>query len=207
MWVSLCVSMKVVYVCRIAEVHTYRTCAATSSGKAGQYRCCWRRRWKLLHHPGTHLEHHPLLPGNYTFFFLTHTFIWNLFLHSYLYREFPSSHLFSPPLLFLHSEVKCNNKVSASQPVHFPFTEVHQSAARLVDYVIHTAVQCFGQTPWGNNYLYSALRLSLSFWRLSTVRSCLNWQVWAGVNANDEQRTLSFFDGLSLDHLHCWWWF
>lgn len=35
-----------------------------SSGEAGQYRCSRCCRWKLLHHPGSHLEHHPLLPGS-----------------------------------------------------------------------------------------------------------------------------------------------
>lgn len=140
-------------------VYTYRmrVCAGMSSGKAGQYRCRWCCRWKLLHHPGTHLEHHPLLPGNHTFFNPS----------SYLKPLHPFSSVLwvsiHPPFLHLsfHSnEVKCNNKVSASQPVHFPFTKVHQSAARLVVYVIHTAVQCLGQTPWGNNYLHSSHRLS-----------------------------------------------
>lgn len=34
------------------------------SGEAGQYRCSWCCWRTLLHHPGTHLEHHPLFSGS-----------------------------------------------------------------------------------------------------------------------------------------------
>lgn len=176
-----------------------------SSGEAGQYRRSWCRRWKLLHHPGTHLEHHPLLSGNVIsplFFFKVFPLVSYLFAHSHLYVEFPS------PCLSLRSE--WSQVQSASQPVDFPFTKAHQSAARRAVYVIHT-VRFNALDRHHEETIISAVhRLSSHSGGMALYGAVC--QVWAGMNCNNEHDTLSFFDGPSAEVWNWWatspvsWW-
>lgn len=49
---------------------TVRVKLVCCSGEAGQYRCSWCCRRTLVHHPGTHLEHHPLFSGQHSLPFI-----------------------------------------------------------------------------------------------------------------------------------------
>lgn len=148
----------------------FNTCV--SSGEAGQYRCSRCCRWKLLHHPGSHLEHHPLLPGTVVSFPPSHPLISKN--PPYPLACTRSFYLLSFPLpLCASNEVKCKNKVSASQPVHFPFIKAYQGAACWVVYVIHSVVHCLGQAPCGNAVL-SLCGLKL---KLRTLPA-LCWDEW-----------------------------
>lgn len=48
---------------RCVQSESNRGVCVCCLGEAGQYRCSWCCWRTLLHHPGTHLEHHPLFSG------------------------------------------------------------------------------------------------------------------------------------------------
>lgn len=97
----------------------------------------------------------------------------------HVYFEFPSP-LLSSASLFTQNEVKCKNKVSTLQPVDFPFTKAHQSAAGWVVYVIHC-----GSMPWHHEEtIISAVQAdsplileAFQSMKLSTLPG-LSWDEW-----------------------------